>query len=199
MSRNVAIVAPVNAMQIETEAQQILQSFQPGALVTPQAIQIEKFFEGRLPKMTGVITDYRDLSPGILGWTDSERMEVVVAANLVDSLILSERRRGRATIAHECDHAIRHIPQFRKRQNILKSIHDSNHSNFRMFRQEDIPAYLNPEWQSWRWAKAFLMPLPTVINLFRYGSEPYEMAEIFDVNPAFVKTRLADLTRMNKI
>jgi hypothetical protein len=196
------LVNPVSAEQLEKEALSLLASFQPEALTKPQAVNVEKFLEGRVTKLAGITTDYRKLSEGIMGWTCSESMQVVISIDLIETSITSERRRGRATIVHECDHALRHIPQFRKRHNVLKSIHDSNHGTIggmRLYRQSDIPSYLNPEWQSWRWGRSFIMPLPAISELFKKGTSELEMAEIFDVNLKFLQVRMQDVRKLLKI
>lgn len=199
MNRRVALVAATNNLAVEMNAQEILRQFQPECLSKPLAVNVEKFFEGRLPKIAKVSTDYQKTSNGIFGWTSSEKMEAVIALDLIETSDNNRRRQGRATIVHESSHAIHHIPQFIKQKNILQSIHDNNHNSVRLFRQEDIPAYMNAEWQAWRWGKAFIMPLPIILELHKKGCSPFEMAEIFDVNPAFVKSRLGDLQRWGKI
>lgn len=196
MSKRIVIVAPAGREQIENEAQQILKQYQPECLIKPTAVDVETFFECHLPKIAGVTADYRKVEPGIFGWTDSERMEVVISLDLIESESVVDRRRGRATIPHECDHAIRHIPQYRRKQQLLKSV---NNGSGLLYRQDEVKPYYNPEWQSWWWAKAFMMPLHIVQGLFNQGYSAYDMAEIFDLNPAFVKIRIEDLKRWGKI
>lgn len=200
MSKRIFIVAPIGREQLEIEAQNQLREFQPECLVKPTAVDAETFFECELPKIANVFADYREIPDGIFGWSDSERMEVIVSIDLIESDSLVDRRRGRATIPHECYHAIKHIPQYRRKQQLLKSINNGKDLLFRQeYRQEEIKPYYNPEWQSWWWAKAFMMPLHIVQQLFNQGYTAYDMAEIFDLNPAFVKIRIEDLKRWGKI
>lgn len=198
MGKRIVIVEAVSREQLEFEAQQMLKRVQPECLTKALAVNIEDFYENHLPEIADVTSDYQKLDDGLLGLTNPHTKSVIVSTDLVDSDLLQERRRGRATIAHESDHAIRHISQYRRVVGYMNSINCSPNGLI-LHRQEDIKPFYNPEWQSWWWAKAFLMPLPIFLRLYKSGCSEYELAEIFDVNPAFVRTRINDLKRWGKI
>lgn len=174
--------------EIEGLALYIVKRYQPEVLQTPMAFDVERFFECELEEITGVDTDYRQLNPGIHGFTNSESMECVISLELADDP--SQHFFCRSTISHEIGHAIQHVPEFRKRKELLKSIHDAQHVPLTLYRESDIPLYCNPEWQAWRFAGALLMPAPTMRLAMEECRDVISMSRLFQVNPAFVKTRL---------
>ena len=102
------------------------------------------------------------------------------------------RRRLRATLAHEIGHCFLHVEDSRRAHTMLRFLHDESVS-MQMFRQEDLHAYQNPEWQAWRFAGALLMPESCVRAAVSNKWSIQMMARGFDVNPAFVKARLNGL------
>lgn len=138
--------------------------------------------------------DYRrDLPSGIYGYTDSDRMESVISSDLLDAPSESQMRYARSTIAHESGHALIHVPEFRRKKASLRSIHDKEHISLRLHRQADVKVFMNPEWQAWRFAGALLMPAPTFRAAIREGLDEFDLSELFNVNPAFVRSRLRAL------
>jgi Zn-dependent peptidase ImmA (M78 family) len=85
------------------------------------------------------------------------------------------------------------VPEFRRRKEMLKLIHDSEDVSLRMFRKDQIRAYEDPEWQAWRFAKALLMPAVTVRMAVGAGISHNEMSLAFQVSVPFVRSRLRDL------
>jgi hypothetical protein len=75
---------------------------------------------------------------------------------------------------------------------MLKFLHDESVSQ-QMYRQEDLQAYENPEWQAWRFAGALLMPECCIRAAVNSKWSVQMMSRGFDVNPAFVKVRLNNL------
>lgn len=67
------------------------------------------------------------------------------------------------------------------------------------YTQEEIKAYVNPEWQAWRFAGALLMPECRVRAAVdkRWTKKMIRLA--FDVNPSFLDVRLRDLKIPNRI
>jgi hypothetical protein len=199
MNRKVVIANPRSGAQLDLEMQNIVREFQPEVLSRPMPLDIERFFEFRLVEVTGVNSAYRELPLGVDGYTDSDVMESVVSSELIDTDDLVTRRRGRSTIAHECVHAIVHVPEFRAKKARLRSLHEKKNDNLRFFRQEQVETYMNPEWQAWRGAKGLLMPISSVFQAVNKGHRLTELAEIYDVNPAFVKSRVKELGLLEKI
>jgi Zn-dependent peptidase ImmA (M78 family) len=195
MASLVPKASPKSGAEIEKMALGIIRKFQPHILGKPQSFDIEAFFELDLERITGVCPDYRVLPPGMYGYTDINDMVVVIDRQLAESNDAGARRFRRSTQGHETGHVIMHVPEFRQRKAILRFIHDDDQAkaSLRLFRQENIPVYCNPEWQAWRFAKALLMPDMNVRAALREGYSKIELPEVFDVHPAFVYARLKDL------
>lgn len=191
MSRKLFKAKPRSGAEIERDAQRIIKYFQPQALQSPVPFNIEGFFEWELEALTGVKNDYRLLPDGIHGYTDSESMESVISRDLMDdpyNLFFA-----RSTISHEVGHAVIHVPEVRRKKAILTSIHNKNHGDLTLYRESEIPLYCNPEWQAWRFAGAVLMPEKTITMALQDGATKGELSKIFQVNLAFVETRLRSL------
>jgi hypothetical protein len=157
MSRRLVATNPRSGAQIDEMARSIIKKFQPEALEEPMPFDIERFFECEVEKITGVRSDYRTLPPEIHGYTDSGAMESVISSDLMDDSF--QILFARSTMGHETGHCLIHVPEFRMKKEILRSIHDGCHNDgLRMYRETEIPVYMNPEWQAWRFSGALLMP-----------------------------------------
>lgn len=189
MAYRVPIAKPTSGAAIDLKALDLLKQYQPSTLSKPSPFDVEAFFELDLEDLTGIKTDYRKLPHGIHGFTDSDKKLCVVSRELMDGQNKNCRYYARSTIAHEISHALIHVPQFREKKATLRSVHDNNHASLKMYRQDDIPLYKNPEWQAWRYAGAVLMPEAPFRELVMNGACIREMADVFQVNPAFVQTR----------
>jgi len=191
LSRKVVIANPRSGAEIDDFALRIIREFQPKVLEEPSPFDIEDFFEFDVEKISGVRPDYKELPVGIHGYTDSDAMETVISSDLMDDPCQKYFRRS--TTAHEIGHALIHVYEFRQKKAILKSIHDKQHVSLQLLREADIPVYRNPEWQAWRFAGALLMPAPTIKPAFDEGLSVKALSTLFQVNPAFVKSRLRAL------
>lgn len=192
MSRRIVIANPRSGRQLDTMALEIVKSFQPDILAEPAAFDIERFFDCALEAITEIKTDYRPLPDGIYGYTDSETMESVISTELMEDP--AQLFFARSTMSHEAGHAIIHVPEFRLKKAILTSIHNAQHgAALRLHRESDVPIFKNPEWQAWRFAGALLMPAVAIREAIRRGNGLRELARLFQVNPAFVETRLRAL------
>lgn len=199
MNRKIPIVSATGRDDLESNTQKILERFQPAALVAPVEVDVEQFLECVLPEKMGIDFDYRQTPNGVYGWTDSERMEVVISSDLAEAKERSKRRLFRSTAGHECGHVVKHVRQIRQQSQILRSVHDTKHSSPILYRQDEMVVYCNPEWQAWWWCKAFLMPAAAVFEAIRQGMQERDMVEAFNLNGAFVRRRIADLKNMGKI
>jgi predicted transcriptional regulator len=191
MARKVVKAAPTRSAEIDHLAFRIIKQYQPEALQQPQEFDIERFYENALEKFTGVRPDYQDLGLPVHGYTDSDQQISVVDTALAENP--SQRNRFRATVAHEVGHAILHVQQFRKRKELLRFTHDCEDVSLRMYREDEIPAYVNPEWQAWRFAKAILMPEKTFRMAHATGMDLRKLAATFGVSVDFARQRLRDL------
>ncbi len=191
MARKLVPANPRSGIDIDNNALKIVKIFQPEALKEFAAFDIERFFEFDLEELTGVKCDYRELDYGIHGYTDSDAMECVVCESLLEDP--RQIHFCRSTMAHEAGHAVQHVHEFRKKKAVLQSMHDNAHVSLRLYRETDIPLYMNPEWQAFRFAGAILMPTPAVTELVRRGHSIDDISEIFQVSIPFVKSRLKAL------
>lgn len=195
MSRKIVIASPRSGVEIDEIALRIIREFQPEVLNEPAPFDIERFFECELEELSGVKPDYREMQNGIYGYTDSDALETVISSDLIDDPF--QLMFCRSTMAHEIGHVIIHVPEFRFKKALLRSIHDKKHVSLQLYRETDIPVYKNPEWQAWRFAGAILMPTPVIKAAANKGLGVREMSRLFQINPAFVKTRLRALKILN--
>ena len=191
MARSVVRANPTSGNQLDNHALAVVRKHQPWVLDKPSRFDVERFFENDLVSITGVEFDYRPLRYDVLGYTDSDEMVSVVSASLAED----ESNFFRATVAHEIGHAILHVPQFRRRKQLLKFVDndDLDVVGLRMYRDDEIPLYENPEWQAWRFAKGLLMPVSMVVQACQMNYSFEEMSSDFGVSVAFVRSRLKDL------
>jgi hypothetical protein len=190
MPHSVPLVKPRNAKEIDEFALGLVAAFQPGALRTVTKFDVERFFDCELEGQTGVEPVYQSLGEGLDGYTDSAEMKCVISSELAnhgnDDV---QRRRLRATLAHEIGHCFLHVEDSLRARTMLKFLHDEN-AALELYKQEEINAYENPEWQAWRFAGALLMPKDCIRLAVDNDWSVQMMSRGFDVNPAFVKVRL---------
>lgn len=189
--RKVAAADPRSGKEIDTIALQIIDKFQPEVIKNNQNFRIEEFFDLDLERYTGVKTDYAVLPAGVQGYSDSDIPEAVIAVDLMEDP--SSEYYCNSTIAHEIGHAILHVPEFRKKKAIIRSITNEENVNLRLYRERDIPIYMNPEWQAWRFAGALLMPEPVIRWAIKQGFDKQKMSDLFRVNVKFVNSRMRAL------
>lgn len=93
---------------------------------------------------------------------------------------------ARSTATHESGHAILHVPYIRR----VRSLSPVSGTLNRVERQR-IPAFEDPEWQAWVWARGFLMPR----RAFRAVAHlpEHQIARLFNVSEALVRQRKRDL------
>jgi Zn-dependent peptidase ImmA (M78 family) len=191
LARKLVAAKPRKGLDIDAIALRIIKKFQPKVLIKPTPFNTEEFFEFDLERVSGVKTDYRVLPTGIYGVTDSDKKISIISSDLMDDS--SQIKFTRSTMAHETGHVLIHVPEFRMKKALLKSIHDDKHASLRMYREDDIPVFRNPEWQAWRFAGALLMPAMTFKAAIQQGYDEYDLSDAFQVNRAFVKTRMRAL------
>ena len=200
MARRLPVADALSGNNIETRTRHIIRLVHPDALTQPIAFNVEKLFDCHLEDLTGVESDYQYLSPEIQGYTDIPNMVSIISRTLVEnSDDDAQRRYCRSTIGHECGHADLHVAQFRTRKNLLTFIHGKEHEGLKLYREESIPLYKNPEWQAWRYSKSLLMPAPAVQVAIDKGYSVGDMVNAFDVNYAFALSRLKELKLIEKV
>lgn len=199
MSHSVPSVKPRSGKEIERIAFNVIEAFQPDAVRMITKFDIEVFFDCELEKQTGVTPVYKPLGMGLDGYTDSEKMECVICSDLADyGEDEVKRRRLRATQAHEAGHCYLHVEELRRRNVNYQFRHDGQ-ASLHQYSQEEIRAYVNPEWQAWRFAGALLMPDCCVRTAVDKQWTKRMMVRAFDVNLSFLDVRLRDLKIPNRI
>lgn len=186
-------VPGLSRKKIEAKAVSLLREFQPEALRGECPVDIEQIFEFYIPEHCGIDTGYTDLSflgSGVLGYTDASKKISYVDKTLIDPKDIVTERRCRATVGHETGHCIYHVSIL----NFFKSSLSKDDSTG-LYRAErtEIKAYQDPEWQAWEFARAILMPSHLICNYHERNYSIRDMAESFDLNPAFVEVRLKTL------
>jgi hypothetical protein len=200
MSRKLPVADALSGHNIETRTRHIIKLVQPSALTQPMAFNVEKLFDCHLEDLTGVEADYQYLSPEIQGYTDIPNMVSIISRTLVeDSDNDAQRRYCRSTIGHECGHADLHVAQFRTRKHLLTFIHGKEDQGLKLYREESIPLFKNPEWQAWRYSKSLLMPAPAIQIALDRKFSIWDMIEAFDVNFAFAQSRLKEMKVLEKV
>jgi hypothetical protein len=193
MNQPVMRADPLSRKEIQKAAMTILRDFCPAALEQLIPLDIENLFELYLPKRFGIETAYDELSFGIHGFTDPNKMRSVVSIQLVETEDIGTSRFGRSTLGHEVGHAVLHARQFKKKRAETKFFHNFHHSDAVLFRQQDLKPFENPEWQAWEFCKALFLPCHLIEEAVTAGKTVREIAETVNLNPAFVEVRLKNL------
>jgi hypothetical protein len=193
VTNKVPLVKPKSKAQIELDIHFLLLKLQPAAFRDNSEIDIETIFEIDLPDMIpGLKTGYIDLShlgTNVMGFTDAQKKVSFVHKELADATDTVSIRRFRATVAHEVSHCLYHLPAL----SCFKSLSSTYGTELYRVDRRKIKPYLDPEWQAWKYAGALLMPKERILKLIGEGCDEYDIADIFNVNPSFVKARMGAL------
>jgi hypothetical protein len=193
MSHSVTKVRARSAKEIDELAFSIIVSFQPDAAKMVTKFDVERFFDCELEYRTGIEPVYLPLGRGLDGYTDSAEMKCVVCSELAqygsDDV---QRRRLRATLAHEIGHCYLHVKDARRFRKKYQFLQDGSVS-LEVYARSEVKVYEDPEWQAWRFAGALLMPECCVRAAVIGKWTRKMMSRAFDVNPSFVEVRLRDL------
>lgn len=170
--------------------------FQTGALSDPQPINIALLFEIELPRLfSSLETSLENLPSGIEGYTEvleNGDAQSAVSLSLYEEAQwdLNTRRRLRSTLGHECGHIICHVPQWRKATLTVRS---DQKKGIALVNRKDILVFQDPEWQAHALSGALLMPASAVVRALGKRWSQSDLADAFDVHPAFVRARLKAL------
>lgn len=162
-------------------------------------VDIVRFFEADIPNLmavqynvTGFKTGVRNLEKllnrrGLEGYTNAQEKYSYLDEALYCDESCSGQRRLRSTAGHEIYHCIQHVP-------IMRDFISANGGlpTAEYYREgNSIPAYQHPEIQADIFSGCILMPRNKLRILDREGklTESY-LVERFNVNPAFVRSRL---------
>jgi|ERR1051325_850707 hypothetical protein len=181
---------------IDALALSVVRKYQPSMLNCLHAFDVERFFELELPAFTGIKTDYQKLGWGVHAYTDITEMKCVVSLDLMNNQ--EQHAFLRSTLAHEIGHCHMHVPEFLRRKAAAKFIHDGANT-LRLYHQEALKVFENPEWQAWRYAGALMMPAQSVMIAVTHGLTVKEMSKVFEVYQPFVSTRLRALGLAGKV
>ncbi len=144
-------VAPLSRTRIEEMAKSILAKHYPRVLSRPTAIDVVDFCDRVLFEHYGIacFVDHLAWIDGTEGLARPDRVVLIDEATY--RAAVEGDGRSRFTMIHEAFHSIHHSPQ------ILRAINDQRGS-LRRYRKNQVPAYMDPEWQANTFASAFLMP-----------------------------------------
>jgi hypothetical protein len=185
---------PRSAEEIEKIACEVIKSFQPNALNMLTSFDVEGFFEFELIKQTGVEPDTWDFPDGVEGCTNFAEMKCFISLKLMNyGECTVTRRRLRATQAHEIGHCFLHVEDARRNRKFQQKFVNDQQSSIKMYNPDDLKAYLNPEWQAWRFASALLMPEKCFTRAVECNWTKRRIKYVFDVNPKFIEVRLREL------
>jgi hypothetical protein len=188
---------------------------------TPSAIRIDRFIEKRF----NVVHSYEDLGEGILGFTkfgSTGVQEIVVARALDEDRSTSANRRLRTTLAHEAGHGLFHTHLFAltaETKPLFGDFTDPKAPKILCRDEGEASTRYQGQWweyQANRAIGALLMPKALVESAAQsffsasgsLGLKAFDHArkdeavrllvEIFDVNPAVARIRLAQLFSVSK-
>lgn len=180
---------------IELDAELFLSECEPQALLAPVEVNVERIFEFKLQDFMkshfglSFEVGYFDLSEfghGVQGHTNAEAKCCYIDSTLSDSADNSSTHRFfRSTIGHEIYHCIKHVPQVRGFSSTLKNERGSLYR-----KKSSIPVYQNPDIQADTFSGALLMPRKTLLPLLADGAQIPDLVNVYNVNPAFVNSRL---------
>jgi len=196
MAQPVVKARPRSGAHIDELALSVVRKFQPEMLTRLQSFEVERFFEVEVPGFTGINIDYQRLGWGVHAYTDISEMKCVVSLDLMNNL--EQRPFLNSTLAHEIGHCHMHVPEFLRRKADAKFVHDGTHA-LRLYRQEALKTFENPEWQAWRYAGALMMPAQSVRIAIEGGLTVRDLATVFSVYQPFVLTRLRALGLDNRV
>lgn len=188
----VPVVPGMSRNEIEMTATSLLRKLQPEALKGENAVDIEEIFEFYIPDRYDIETEYTDLSflgPDVLGYTDADKKISCIDKTLSDSDDLAVERRFRSTVGHEIGHCIYHVSIMRA----FKSSSIRGEGKLYRANRFELRAFEDPEWQAWEFSRACLMPRNLILTFLEKGFSLWEMADHFNVNPAFMEVRLKTL------
>ncbi|MDE2508879.1 MAG: ImmA/IrrE family metallo-endopeptidase [Planctomycetota bacterium] len=191
----IPLVAPLSRARIENMAKSILAKHYPLALSRPTAIDVVDFCDRVLLEHYGIecFVDH-------LAWMDgTEGLALPDNTVLIDEQVycaaVDGDGRSRFTMIHEAFHSIQHSPQIRR------AIKDQR-GNLRRYRKNQVPAYMDPEWQANTFASAFLMPEQAVRAYLagRYADSPLALliSLKFRVSEKAARVRLGKLEITNQ-
>ena len=193
-------VTPRSKAAISRQAQQFLRKHFPKLLISPGRSPMIELFEFTLDQL-GIEAAVKDLPAGIEGITvpagmpymfergvlcDYKHTAVVLAPEVHESLH-QDGGRARFTVAHEMYHALYHVPEVEQVW--------VEHRTVALAREQDIPAYRNPQWQADKFAAELLMPEPAVVCLVQeYGPGLDRIMWVFGVSRMAAKIRVGEIS-----
>lgn len=186
---------PMSGTQIESIATSVILSYQPEVLKGSIPFDVHRFVDIRLEDITGIEPVYSDeLPPEIFGITDSAEKKMIIQAEIAEDPL--NEKFFRSTLAHETGHCFLHVTQLQGIDKV-QIFKQGKGEGIHLYRKNDaIPLYCNPEWQAWRFAGALLVPETPLKKMIADGICLTEIAEVFNVNMAFLRSRLKALKLM---
>lgn len=193
LDEEVPPVNPLSTAALEEVGRCFLEQLAPGTLTGPQALDVLSLVDLILPKFgihvypaTRAELGDRD------GATDpggEEEVTILVSEEEWDALEGSAPRshHARTTVCHEIGHAILHVPVLRRRLLLTDAL--------ARIKRQQLPAYMDPEWQAWTFAGAILMPSMTLRMLQSKGGRlvPEVVGAVYEVSSSMAARHLRRL------
>ena len=186
----VPAVKPVGHELAEKLAQQTILDFDVSYLKNPKPFPVAYFWEFWLPKHYAHLRcRVAEMLPGLEGLTRPNG-EILLSQGTYEAMNNDEGR-ARFTTMHECIHGILHVPQTSR----MSCESYSEGQGPVLHRREDLPRYLDPEWQAHRIAGAVLMPAEAMKKLSLEAGmlTPEIVMATFDTSRAAASTRISQL------
>ncbi len=181
-----------NKRDIDNVASVIVRIVQPRILKGKEPLDVFRLIE-IIEDDFQIDFDFTGTLPyGIDGCTSIDDNTVYINSELAEWY--SNARYLNSTVTHEIGHVVIHVPYLRTIQKTMTfSQRKQEAHSINLYRDIKVPLWENPEWQAWHFAGALLMPAQVVTELIDKGITLKQLADHFNVNQPFLKSRLKKL------
>lgn len=156
------VAAPRSNRDLAQAAVDMLVRYRPELLKTPGSLDILELLDDLEDGRENVVFGTRDLEPGLEGFTDPERREIIVDYLTVYSAARAGDGHARQTCAHEVGH-IQHISQ------VTALIKHFTAPQLNRVINVRVAPFRHPEVQAHRFGQALLMPPGPCAEVYRAG------------------------------
>ena len=174
-------VRPTSRKKLDRWADRFLTEHY-STVLEDRPLDVEHLVDVHLARHHRVYIVVEDLPHGVEGITELPD-RLILPSKVHDKL--REDGRARFTGVHEAVHAMIHLPHLAARY--------VSRAQQRLHRREELPPYLDPEWQANYGAAALLMPARAVWDVIeRYGDDPKRLMSRFGVTYTAADIRMDD-------
>lgn len=156
----------------------------PDILSELQPFPVEDFYEFYLRERFNLNPGFGQLPFGMEGVTRPNG-HLILSPEVYEGMYAGQGR-ARMTALHEGVHGIIHLPRLIAVECEIRAGKSQD-----LYRRDELPKYLDPEWQAARIASSLLMPWPLIRQAIeRHGMRADEIAGVFEATPRAVEVRL---------